>query len=180
VVTEVNKGIESNLLATSVTSFQRFFIQELCDVYIEFSKPVLYGNRLDSAADVASSEDQRALQRQSAQATLHRCLDYSMRLLHPFTPFVTEELWCVWQLSQVGGKALHGPLTCACQLQAAHPSGGPAGQQRAGRDVHLVCVVPGGVRDASVGGRGRRAAHDGMVLSLCVAGFIAKLMVHAL
>lgn len=94
-VAEVNKGIESNHLATSVASFQRFFIQELCDVYIEFSKPVLYGNRLDSNADLADSQERRASQKQSAQATLHRCLDYSMRLLHPFTPFVTEELWCV-------------------------------------------------------------------------------------
>ncbi|GMF37891.1 unnamed protein product [Phytophthora lilii] len=83
-------GIASNQLATSVAAIQRFFVQELCDVYIEFSKPVLYGNRLDEGVD--SEQDQRARQR-SAQATLHRCLDYSMRLLHPFTPFVTEELW---------------------------------------------------------------------------------------
>jgi isoleucyl-tRNA synthetase len=29
----------------------------------------------------------------SAQQTLHTCLDYGLRLLHPFMPFVTEELW---------------------------------------------------------------------------------------
>ncbi|KAE8983535.1 putative valine--tRNA ligase, cytoplasmic [Phytophthora rubi] len=89
VVSEVNNGIAGNQLATSVAAIQRFFVQELCDVYIEFSKPVLYGNRLEQDVDF---EEQRARKR-SAQATLHRCLDYSMRLLHPFTPFVTEELW---------------------------------------------------------------------------------------
>jgi len=31
--------------------------------------------------------------RKSAQQTLHICLDYGLRLLHPFMPFVTEELW---------------------------------------------------------------------------------------
>ncbi len=31
--------------------------------------------------------------RRSAQQTLYTCLDYGLKLLHPFMPFVTEELW---------------------------------------------------------------------------------------
>jgi valyl-tRNA synthetase len=31
--------------------------------------------------------------RKSAQNTLYNCLDLGLRLLHPFMPFVTEELW---------------------------------------------------------------------------------------
>lgn len=31
--------------------------------------------------------------KKSAQQTLYMCLDYGLRLLHPFMPFVTEELW---------------------------------------------------------------------------------------
>lgn len=31
--------------------------------------------------------------RESAQQTLYTCLDQGLRLLHPFMPFVTEELW---------------------------------------------------------------------------------------
>lgn len=31
--------------------------------------------------------------RKSAQETLYTCLDHGLRLLHPFMPFVTEELW---------------------------------------------------------------------------------------
>ncbi|KAH7482313.1 putative valine--tRNA ligase, mitochondrial [Phytophthora ramorum] len=95
VVTEVNNGIAANQLAASVAAIQRFFVQELCDVYIEFSKPVLYGNRLQTNEheDAAAFEQDQFARKRSAQATLHRCLDYSMRLLHPFTPFVTEELW---------------------------------------------------------------------------------------
>ena len=31
--------------------------------------------------------------KKSAQNTLYTCLDFGLRLLHPFMPFVTEELW---------------------------------------------------------------------------------------
>ena len=39
--------------------------------------------------DEAASETAR----RSAQQTLYTCLDHGLRLLHPFMPFVTEELW---------------------------------------------------------------------------------------
>ena len=39
----------------------------------------------DECASVATKK--------SAQQTLYTCLDYGLRLLHPFMPFVTEELW---------------------------------------------------------------------------------------
>ena len=86
-----NKGLETNHLASSVNAIQKFFVHELCDVYIEFSKPILYGNRL-SVSDFDSDEERHAKQL-AAQATLQLCLDHAMRLLHPFTPFLTEELW---------------------------------------------------------------------------------------
>lgn len=34
-----------------------------------------------------------AVTKRSAQQTLYTCLDFGLRLLHPFMPFVTEELW---------------------------------------------------------------------------------------
>ncbi|KAJ8544289.1 hypothetical protein ON010_g11979 [Phytophthora cinnamomi] len=85
------KQIDLSHLREGMTIADRWIMSrlELCDVYIEFSKPVLYGNRLEEGVAL---EEQHAHKR-CAQATLHRCLDYSMRLLHPFTPFVTEELW---------------------------------------------------------------------------------------
>ena len=39
--------------------------------------------------DEAASETTR----KSSQQTLYTCLDHGLRLLHPFMPFVTEELW---------------------------------------------------------------------------------------
>lgn len=40
-----------------------------------------------------TDESASAATKKSAQQTLYTCLDYGLRLLHPFMPFVTEELW---------------------------------------------------------------------------------------
>lgn len=40
-----------------------------------------------------TDESAPAATRKSAQQTLYTCLDSGLRLLHPFMPFVTEELW---------------------------------------------------------------------------------------
>ena len=56
-----------------------FFWSEFCDWYLEFSKIALY--RGDATAKART------------RATLVRVLDETLRLLHPFVPFVTEETW---------------------------------------------------------------------------------------
>ncbi|HUF87972.1 MAG TPA: valine--tRNA ligase [Thermohalobaculum sp.] len=50
-----------------------------CDWYVEFSKPLLLGD--DPTA------------RDETRATMAWALDQCLKLLHPFMPFVTEELW---------------------------------------------------------------------------------------
>ncbi|MDP2271040.1 MAG: valine--tRNA ligase [Archangium sp.] len=57
----------------------QFLWREFCDWYIELSKGSLRG------------EDEHA--RDSTRAVLVFCLDQVLRALHPFMPFITEELW---------------------------------------------------------------------------------------
>ena len=57
----------------------KFVWNQLCDWYLELLKPVFMG---DNAAEKAE-----------AQATLAYVLDETFKLLHPFMPFMTEELW---------------------------------------------------------------------------------------
>ena len=54
----------------------------MCDVFIEVIKPYF-----------ARNDPKFASKRSFAQDTLWLCLDYGLRLLHPFIPFVIEELW---------------------------------------------------------------------------------------
>ncbi len=58
-----------------------FLWHELCDGYLEMVKPVLSGRDGDEAA------------RETARGVLERCLADSLALLHPFMPFLTEEIW---------------------------------------------------------------------------------------
>jgi len=72
-VTEALDGYDFNVAAGEMYSF---FWDELCDWYIEAVK-----NRL------------RTSDRKIVQNVLVHVLDTSLRLLHPFMPFLTEELW---------------------------------------------------------------------------------------
>ncbi|TFK71398.1 hypothetical protein BDN72DRAFT_958079 [Pluteus cervinus] len=77
---DVNTQLAERNFMMATTSVYNFWLYELCDVYIEAMKPMS-----DPSADPKT--------RKSAQQTLYTCLDHGLRLLHPFMPFVSEELW---------------------------------------------------------------------------------------
>lgn len=58
-----------------------FVWDEFCDWYVELCKPLLYSDKTTVA------------QKRGAQATLLRTLEKTLRLAHPFLPFMTEEIW---------------------------------------------------------------------------------------
>jgi valyl-tRNA synthetase len=64
----------------AASALYQFTWHEFCDWYLEAAKPALYAQG-DTAA------------RDSARATLWRVLRDLLVLLHPFVPFVTEEIW---------------------------------------------------------------------------------------
>ncbi|KAL1565987.1 Valine--tRNA ligase, mitochondrial 1 [Salvia divinorum] len=81
-ISETVASLESYEFSDAATAVYSWWRYQLCDVFIEVIKPYFGGN--DPAFASA---------RRSAQDTLWLCLDYGLRLLHPFMPFVTEELW---------------------------------------------------------------------------------------
>ena len=81
VTAEVNRQLSVFRFDEAASSLYQFFWHEFCDWYIEMAKPVLLGRH--------GSDDDRAL----AKRVLLEVLDRSLRLLHPFMPFVTEEIW---------------------------------------------------------------------------------------
>lgn len=66
--------------SAAIQTARDFFWSELCDWYLEMVKP-----RMKDGADPAS--------KRTAQQVLAAVLDQTLRLLHPFVPFLTERLW---------------------------------------------------------------------------------------
>jgi valyl-tRNA synthetase len=81
-VREVNKGLAAYDLSAATSAVYNFWLYDLCDVYLEASKPLFV-----SAA--TATEPTKA----ACRETLYTCVESGLRLLHPFMPFVTEELW---------------------------------------------------------------------------------------
>ena len=76
----VTRCLEEFRMNEAAQAVYEFFWHDLCDWYLELSK-----FRLAQDADPAD--------RAAARQTLTEVLDTSLRLLHPFVPFLTEELW---------------------------------------------------------------------------------------
>ncbi|XP_050387841.1 valine--tRNA ligase, mitochondrial 1 [Argentina anserina] len=78
-------SLESYEFSDAATAVYHWWQYQLCDVFIESIKPYFAG------AD--PNDPKFASERAFARDTLWLCLDNGLRLLHPFMPFVTEELW---------------------------------------------------------------------------------------
>jgi len=81
---KTNQAFEKYEFANATTATYSFFVYELCDVYLELLKPRFHGE----AANEAVVAD-----RKTAREVLYVCLDWSMRLMHPLLPYLTEELY---------------------------------------------------------------------------------------
>tara|TARA_B100000131_G_scaffold40488_1_gene36589 strand:- start:1927 stop:5157 length:3231 start_codon:yes stop_codon:yes gene_type:complete len=74
-----NVAMEAYDFTVATSAVYAFWQYEVCDVFIEIIKPVMNGD--DEVA------------KKGTRDALWICLDTGLRLLHPFMPFVTEELW---------------------------------------------------------------------------------------
>ena len=79
-VKEVTDNLENFELGIALQKLYDFLWDEFCDWYIELVKPRLYGTDTDS--------------KKNAEKTLCYVLSNFLKLLHPFMPFVTEEIYC--------------------------------------------------------------------------------------
>ena len=96
---EVTEGLESYRLDLASQALYHFIWNEYCDWYLELSKPLLWDS---TASDT---------QKRGAKRTLVRVLEATLRLAHPFMPFITEEIWQrVKVVSGVeGATIMHAP-----------------------------------------------------------------------
>jgi valyl-tRNA synthetase len=86
---QLEEFLEQDRFSDAANVLYHFVWNEFCDWYLEFVKPVIYG--------------EPTAERKATQLVLAQTLNRIMRLLHPFTPFITEE---IFQKLPIKGKAL--------------------------------------------------------------------------
>ena len=82
-VKEVTDNMEKYDFGVAVAKLNDFIWEEFCDWYIEMVKPRLYNEEDTTKA--------------AALFTLKKVLTISLKLLHPYMPFITEEIFCSLQ-----------------------------------------------------------------------------------
>jgi valyl-tRNA synthetase len=80
-VKAVTENLDRYELGTALANLYEFLWDYLCDWYIELVKPRLFESNPDPADRI------------DAQRTLTHVLSGTLQLLHPFMPFITEEIW---------------------------------------------------------------------------------------
>ena len=80
-VSGVDLAMETYRFDLAAKAIYEFVWDQLCDWYLELSKPVL------------NNENATAAQKAGTRFTLISTLEATLRLAHPFIPFITEELW---------------------------------------------------------------------------------------
>jgi valyl-tRNA synthetase len=78
-VAQVTEALEAYRFNDAAGAIYSFIWHVFCDWYLELSKPILGGSDEAAAAEI--------------RAMTAWVLDRALKLLHPFMPFVTEELW---------------------------------------------------------------------------------------
>ncbi len=108
-VAAVRRALDGYRFNDAAAALYQFVWDELCDWYLEIAKRSLY-----------QTEDPAA--RAVTQHTLVDALETTLRLLHPFMPFITEELW--QRLPHRGASIMIAPYPKAARRGATPtPSG---------------------------------------------------------
>ncbi|KAK9926074.1 hypothetical protein M0R45_023327 [Rubus argutus] len=138
-------SLEAYKLSDAAKAVYGWWQNQLCDIFIEAIKPYFSGENPMFAAE-----------REFAKHTLWLCLDYGLRLLHPFMPFITEELWQRLRFNAVAAAAA-GPLSI---MVCEYPSmvGCWNNGQAENEMENVIMLVVNSLRSLAKESRERRAA----------------------
>jgi valyl-tRNA synthetase len=136
----VDQALSEFRFSEAANTLYHFIWGELCDWYIELAKPNLYLDKPGEPAGGGEAQHSPAAvhRRFLTQGTLATVLENSLRLLHPFAPFVTEEIW----------QKLPKPATLPASLMVTvYPMAEPRMvDERAEREMALLQEVAVAIR----------------------------------
>ncbi|MFQ6014053.1 MAG: valine--tRNA ligase [Anaerolineae bacterium] len=167
-IEKVNRLMETYQFGEAGRQIYDFLWGEYCDWYIEIAKIRLYGDALsrmnmrassaeaESLRESASGEDEEA--KETARHVLVYTLERTLRLLHPFMPFVTEEIWQHMKGSGTRDKGqgetsppklggTEGGQWPEALIVAPWPEPGPT-DEAAEEDMALIMEIVRGIRNA--------------------------------
>jgi valyl-tRNA synthetase len=152
---EVTGALEQFRFNEAAQSLWRFVWNIFCDWCLELSKPVLQGEASPAQAET--------------RATIAFVLDESLKLLHPFMPFITEELWAI--------KGAQGPARSNVLALAAWPALAALQDAQAEAAIGLIIDLVSSVR--SVRNESRVPESTAIDLVVIDADAPARAMVEA-
>jgi len=120
---KVRKALTAYRFNDAAGAVYQFVWHEFCDWYLECAKPTLYGGESPAA-------------RSRTQTTLAEILEPTLRLLHPFMPFITEEIW--QRLPHAGASIMLAPFP-----KARRKDHDPAAE----RDMAVLMAVISAIRN---------------------------------
>jgi valyl-tRNA synthetase len=123
-IRQTHQALEDYKYNEAANTLYVFTWHNFCDWYIEMAKDDLYGDDLQARVRV--------------QSVLFTVLEQLLRLLHPFMPFITEEIW----------QVLPGERPCVSIMQAGYPDGAGLPTDAIGADrMELVMEVIRAIRN---------------------------------
>ena len=90
-IAEVSSALAEYRFADAANALYRFFWSEYCDWYVEASKASL--GSIPSTESTPSMDKVDDGRRANTLAVMDYVFSHTLRLFHPFMPFITEELW---------------------------------------------------------------------------------------
>ncbi len=152
-VADVTSAIEAYRFNDAANGAYRFAWNIFCDWYVELTKPILQG------ADGPAKDETRA--------TTAFVLDEIMKLLHPFMPFLTEELWAI--------KGEEGPARTSVLALAQWPSLGALVQPDAEAEIGWIVDLISEIRSV----RAEMNVPAGAQMPIVLVGVNAEIQARA-